>query len=246
MMESGIFVTVWAGRAGRPGAKSGAAPPGFVVRRLSCNNGADSVTELELGMGSDVVPHLLPVILIIADAFAVTAHRQEPLELLDVGQRFFELANASRKVLLYAQHSCPHLNSSIKLVVIARFDDVIVGPRLQSANDVLARGSGGQQDDVNEPTTRQRADADAQRQPILAGHRPVEDGQQRLGGLLDDGPGLVSIADLDHVLVPRPQRRFQQLAIQQIVVGNENFHVSPRGQTQLGAVRADTRRRVSC
>src|SRR5205085_921758 len=54
----------------------------------------DAVAELGVGVGREVVLELHPVVLIVADALAVTAHRQQPLQLLDVRQRLLQVADA--------------------------------------------------------------------------------------------------------------------------------------------------------
>src|SRR6185436_17699408 len=47
----------------------------------------DAVAELRIGVLRDVALNLLPVLIVAADALAVAADRQQPVELLDAGQR---------------------------------------------------------------------------------------------------------------------------------------------------------------
>src|SRR5216683_3456353 len=50
---------------------------------------ADAVAELGLGMGGDIRFHLLPVISVVTNFFAISANRQQPLQLFHLGERTF-------------------------------------------------------------------------------------------------------------------------------------------------------------
>src|SRR5262249_9820808 len=63
----------------------------------------DAVAELCVGMCGQVVFDLGPVIVIVADALAVTANGQQTLQLLDVDQRLLQVADAVGEVLLQAE-----------------------------------------------------------------------------------------------------------------------------------------------
>src|SRR6476469_8582097 len=53
--------------------------------------GADAVAELRVGMPGNIRLHGLPVILVVADALAVGADRQEPAQGFDLGERGLKL-----------------------------------------------------------------------------------------------------------------------------------------------------------
>ena len=67
---------------------------GGVARRT------DAVAELRVGVLRDVSLDLLPVLIVAADALAVAADRQQPVQLLDVDQRRLQLGDALRQLLL--------------------------------------------------------------------------------------------------------------------------------------------------
>src|SRR6266404_2742980 len=56
--------------------------------------GADAVAELRLGVVGDVAFDLLPVLIVPANALAVAADRQQPMELLHIRQRLLQFADA--------------------------------------------------------------------------------------------------------------------------------------------------------
>src|ERR1700736_5496926 len=72
--------------------------------------GTDAVAELHVRVLADVLFDLLPVVLIVADALAVAADRQEAVQLLHGRQGDLELRDAIGEALLELQHAQPHMD----------------------------------------------------------------------------------------------------------------------------------------
>src|SRR5204862_1974501 len=76
------------------------------LRRQSLEaGGTDAVAELRIGMLRHVAFHLLPVLIVAANPFAVAADRQQTAQLLDVRQRRLQLGDAVSELLLQRQHA---------------------------------------------------------------------------------------------------------------------------------------------
>src|SRR5688572_29618908 len=62
--------------------------------------GADAVTEADVGVFGNVMFDLVPVILVVANLFAISANREQAMELFDVGQRILEFSEAVGQIHL--------------------------------------------------------------------------------------------------------------------------------------------------
>src|SRR5262249_18974018 len=123
---------------------------------------ADAVAKLRSGMGAEVLLELLPVVAVVADALAVRANGEKPLELLDLAQGLFQLGHALRQALLQAHHARPHLDAGAQLRAVERFGHVVVGPGFQTGHKIFLLALGRQQDEVGRSAVRQLTDQTAQ------------------------------------------------------------------------------------
>ncbi len=72
---------------------------------------ADAVAELNIRMGGKVTFQLLPVILIIANFFAIRADGQKTLKHSDMRHGLFKFFHASCQCYLQHDHLAANLNS---------------------------------------------------------------------------------------------------------------------------------------
>ena len=79
--------------------------------------GTNAVAELRLGMRADVGFHLLPVIVVVADLLAVSADRQQAMELLDARQRAGQLLNLLLQLALQFHDAHAHLRYTTSSVL---------------------------------------------------------------------------------------------------------------------------------
>ena len=99
----------------------------------------DAVAELGPRAGGQVLLHLLPVILIIADALAVAANGQESLQLMHAMEGLFQVADALGQALLQGQHAQADIDASPQFVAVKGLGDVIIRPAVQASDDVRPR-----------------------------------------------------------------------------------------------------------
>ena len=87
----------------------------------------------------DVPLHLLPVLVVAANALAVAADRRSPLQLLHAGERRLEFGHPLGEFFLQRQHADADVDARAQLVRVKRLDDVVVRTSIEAGDDVAAR-----------------------------------------------------------------------------------------------------------
>src|SRR5262249_14930020 len=92
--------------------------------------GTNAGTEAGIGLGGEVMLHLLPVIVVVANVFAVTTNRQQAAQQRHPRQRLFQFAHPRRQVVLELHQARPDLQAGDQLFPVEGLGEVIVGPGL--------------------------------------------------------------------------------------------------------------------
>src|SRR5437867_5382418 len=164
-------------------APSGASLWGISVLEVELGNhsleavGADAVTELGVGMLSDVAIDLFPIILIAPDPLAVAADWQQSAELLHLQQRRLQLGHALGQPLLQLQHADTDVDSRSELIGVERLHDVVVSPGVEAGHHVLAAAPPCEQNHVHVCECRILSNAATELRSVDARHHPVDNGE---------------------------------------------------------------------
>ena len=106
--------TAGASSDGARGARvnvSGLAPAVQLRADGGVTGRANTMAELRVGVLGDVPLHLLPVLIVAANALAVAADREEAAQLFDVGERRLQLLDALGQVLLQREDADADLDA---------------------------------------------------------------------------------------------------------------------------------------
>src|SRR5438132_1141457 len=115
-----------------------------VFSELAGAFGTIAVAEANVGVFGDVTFHLMPIIAVIANLFAIAANWKQTLEQFLARERRFELFHAMRQRALQLDHSRTNVNSGLQFLRIERLRHVIVGPGLKSLDQIISAASRSQ------------------------------------------------------------------------------------------------------
>jgi hypothetical protein len=113
-------------------------------------------------MLTQVLLDLVPVVPIVSNPLAVTADRQQALQLLHPSNRFFQVPYPGSKIGLQAKHSLPDLHPGAKLVEVKRLGYVVIRPRLKTVDNVRLAAKRSKEDDVESESRPYSSDPSAQ------------------------------------------------------------------------------------
>ena len=181
------------------------------------------MTEAGGGTFGDVGLHLLPVIAVVADFLAITAYRQQTLQLLDLGECVLQFAHLFAEPMLETEDAASDLQPCPQLLAVERFGDIVVGAAVQSGDHVGLGRPRRHQDDIQVRQRRRCADLVAQFQTVEAGHHPVEQ-RQRHPLALQSVPRGRSVNGHDDIVFPTAQRDLQHASRNRVIICNQNFH----------------------
>ena len=168
--------------------------------------GADTMTEGRFRMSADVLFHLEPVILVVADLLAPGTDGQHAAELLDLGQGVLELMDAVNQALLELQGANGHGETGRQLLFMKRLGQVIVGAAFEARGDVFRMVPPREQDQVRELVHGQPTHMPANIRTIHPSHLPIEQGQPGRGRFLESSARGVTVGDSQDIVAPAAQR----------------------------------------
>src|SRR2546426_1825770 len=188
--------------------------------------GADAVAELHLRVRGDILLHLLPVVLVVADLLAVGANRKESAQLAHPDQGLLQLGDAGGQDGLQLDDADADLHAGSQLFVVERLGDVVVRARLQAGDHVLLPAARGQEDDVQRTRARASPRAAADLHAIDLRHHPVEDGEPRGLRRRERLPGLGAVAGGRDLVAPLAERGLEDTPRHRVVFSDENLHAA--------------------
>ena len=127
---------------------------------------------------------------------------------------------------LQVQNALTRTETDFEFLRVKGLSEIIIRPGFQPGNDILLLIFRGQQNEVHVGGTVPLTDLAADFHPIHTRHKPIEDSQTRRVSTLQELPCLDPIVGHDDLMPGLVQGRLQKPARDNIIVGNENFHVT--------------------
>src|SRR5215211_1352154 len=131
----------WAIEASVPGVRASISPPVELFFELQTAIGTNAMAKAHVGMVGHVALHLMPVVLVVADFFAITTDGQQSVQLLDVRQSAFQFAHPLGQRALQADQTRANLDAGAQLGGVEWLRDIIVGAALKSLDDIFFGGA---------------------------------------------------------------------------------------------------------
>ena len=184
-------------------------------------------------MLAEVFLDLLPIISIVADAFAVRANREQALKRPDFSQSRFEFLDALAQFGLQGQHPFTHLHARSQHLAVEGFGYVVVGAGPQPFDNVLTVALGRQNDQIDGERRLGGAEPAADFHAVETRHHPVEDGEAGRVVCRQLLESRRSVLGLPQFVPPSREKRFEDSSGDRIVVYDKDFHICTVTWTRL-------------
>ena len=97
------------------------------------------MAEARLRARADELLDLQPVVMVVADALAVRADRQQTAQLAHVRERLLQFGDARAEHLLETDDTAADADAGAQLVPVERLGDVVVSAALEPGDNAIGR-----------------------------------------------------------------------------------------------------------